>query len=550
MIPKNAPAADVEMLGSYTASAWNANALYTAIGIGGTFIETWGNAYSQNVMGILGQFKRNGNVDLYTPWGQVVLTALGNITSAHVRVYFTGVTLIVTSGCNWTLAWSSIDLYLAYNGVGEYNALHVAAGSISGAGYDERLNDTLLQIDGSLSPSPPYTSSCAPRAIDTASTAADSQSMSGGYRPYVSGVPTPDSIVLDGSSAGGTCPCSIGLPGISGTNSYNVGISNSVSSSLTVTPVTVSCAGCTPPSVAAFTTVFTTTQTIARTVSIKGSMVGVVGQNTTGIWTCDNNGVMTSGSSNVPSTSPPTTCASTRSSYYNVETTNDIFIIPFRIPVCPPPFGCTPPCAIIRCQWGGQAVVSWPSLPPCTSVSLFIDNTHDDNAIVYRSQTDDITIKMTRYNFADVMDTFTVFTAGGAIAHAKHISIACGSINDLWIVFDDNTTTWITRSTNAGNNWSTPVSIATGTWPKGAVDLASATEFCVIYDGTKYNCWRKTTSDAVFKNVGTIVTAPAGGGGLTIRPSVNPIAIFEITDVSGNVVRYISSNMGVNWTLS
>jgi hypothetical protein len=93
------------------------------------------------------------------------------------------------------------------------------------------------------------------------------------------------------------------------------------------------------------------------------------------------------------------------------------------------------------------------------------------------------------------------------------------------------------------------MSVAPGTWPEPAIDAISATQFVAISDGANYNCWRMTTSDASFSNVGTICAGSGAKVGLTVRQSVKRELIFEIS-IAGTVQRYISYNMGVNWNAS
>jgi len=179
-----------------------------------------------------------------------------------------------------------------------------------------------------------------------------------------------------------------------------------------------------------------------------------------------------------------------------------------------------------------------------------VDLACDSNGIVYRCLSDGSQILLLRFNFADVNDMFTAFTpTSSAPTTCNNASIACGPTNKLLIVFDDGTTTWIIRSTNAGQTWSAPMSVAPGTWPEPAIDAISATQFVAISDGANYNCWRMTTSDASFSNVGTICAGSGAKVGLTVRQSVKRELIFEIS-IAGTVQRYISYNMGVNWNAS
>ena len=165
--------------------------------------------------------------------------------------------------------------------------------------------------------------------------------------------------------------------------------------------------------------------------------------------------------------------------------------------------------------------------------------------MIFSARCDTTKINLVRYNFADVDDTFTAFT--GTCSHPG-ISIAANGL--LFIFFDDGTTTYLIESTNYGQKWSSPVSIATGTWPKPCVDPLPNAEFVAIYDGANYNCWRMLNGESVFTEVGMIVTAPAGQGGMTVRRSVLGELVFEVSNGSGAVLRLIGTNMGVNWTLT
>lgn len=171
-----------------------------------------------------------------------------------------------------------------------------------------------------------------------------------------------------------------------------------------------------------------------------------------------------------------------------------------------------------------------------------IDLTRDRFGMVYSALSDGSQITVSRFNFADVNDTFTAFTGT-----ANNAGICCTPKNYLFIVYDDGTTSYIIRSTNSGKTWSSPMSVATGTWPEPAVDETSATEFMAIHDGAQFNCWVKRTEDVDFVQKGKIVTVAAGKSGLIVRSSVNNELVFEVSD-SGTIRRFLGTNMGVNWS--
>jgi len=175
------------------------------------------------------------------------------------------------------------------------------------------------------------------------------------------------------------------------------------------------------------------------------------------------------------------------------------------------------------------------------SLGLGVDLTHDKFGIVYAVISGGTNLIATRFNFADVNDIFTAYSGT-----ALNAGIACTPSRGLFIVFDDGTTSYIIRSTNAGQDWSSPVSVATGTWPEPCIDDLSGTEFIAISDGTTYHCYRKTNQETTFTNVGAIVSVTPGKSGMTVRGSVGRQVIFEVSD-SGTVRRFVSTNMGVAW---
>jgi hypothetical protein len=368
MIHKNQAPTDYQFLGAYDATAFASNPLYSIDSFGGFIQVTWGNAYVENAMGILGSFALNENFNLHTPWGQYLVGPLpGAISSGHLRVVIANCALAVTADCHWTLSWDSVTCYLQYGGGAETSVLTAAAGSMSGAGYDERLNTTELGTGWTVNPGS-YTSSCIARPVDAAVSAADSLSMGGGYEYKGSGGAwVQDAVEFDTSGSGGTCSCSEPLPAISGTDSYNVGLANQISASVTVNAYPISCPACISPSGTAFDTDQTTVFTSVDYVRIKASSSSVTSQTVSDTWACNLNGFGTSGTSSSTTASPPTVCSSQRES-------SRAYIKYTKISVAdgsgsPPPCIDPPDCYACAgpdgCSWTAQANVDWPTLPAC-----------------------------------------------------------------------------------------------------------------------------------------------------------------------------------------
>ena len=94
---------------------------------------------------------------------------------------------------------------------GEVVVFSTGAHSMSGSGYDERLNCT--NLNPILASRPTGTPSCGQSVVSFN----DSSFASGGYEYGPSGGPyTADATVVDASGAGGSCACSASLPVIGG----------------------------------------------------------------------------------------------------------------------------------------------------------------------------------------------------------------------------------------------------------------------------------------------------------------------------------------------
>lgn len=506
--------------------------------------ETWGRPFSAGIMGaqiLISNTDREPFSNVYriqavTPWFTYDSgSTIGWASTGSFFFWAHGAVLTRDSHCNWTYSFTSFELWGEVNGGSLTLLASTGAQTMSGSGYDERLNCTALLP--TLQYSAPESIICQ-TTVPTGSSSSSSYSLAGGYRYLVGATWTADPVAFDTTGDGGSCSCQAALPALTGSNSWTVTVGFAISGTDNVVSGTLPCGPHCTSSIQHYYTETSTFYFSSTSATVKGKSPNLLSQNVTMSWACGDNGINTSGGSNITSATPFTTCASMRSVITQNQTVS--CDIPPSV-ACIPGSSCAPTPPNLLCNYNGQATLSWPTAPPCSTTSYSLDLAHDPFGIVYEASSDGTTIKCARYDLHSLYQIFTAFTGT-----CENVGIARGVGNDLLIVFDDGTDVWSITSTNAGETWSSPMSVGPGTWPEPAVDDLSGSQFIAIYDGTNYNLWRMSTGQTSFTQVGMIAAAPAGKAGLTVRGSVYRELVFVVSN-AGTIMRYVSSNMGVTW---
>jgi len=330
-------------------------------------VETWGNAFAPGSMGLeILVTNTAGSPDNYriqgiTPWFSYdsgVIT--GWVAAGSYFFLMQGAQLTVQSDCSWTLTFTGLQLWGATNGGASTLLDSCGAQTMSGTGYDERLNCSSM-APAMARPTLPPTYTCSTLASTTGSWAAGCSQI-GGYRYKVGGSWFADPVSFDSSAPSSSCACSASLPGLTGSDSWTVGVGVSISGSVGVTTGSVACPGCTPSSWP-FETQDSTFSSWFTSVTVKGRAPNLRSQTVALAWDCDLNAVISSGSSSTTASTAQTTCASLR----GVTIANQsISCATAKAPICPPPpDGCGSLPAAFDCIYDGSSQLSWPTAPSC-----------------------------------------------------------------------------------------------------------------------------------------------------------------------------------------
>lgn len=541
---KNGPATNIQYMDAFSCSNNWASIIEE------DFTETYGVPYSAGVHGWNIHYKATFsgtpqfNVTVTTPWGSVTPTiAPGLVTNAYVRaVWYTQLT--VNSSCDWTVTGGSLVFYMSINGGPETTILTISSSNDSGTGYNEILNVTTMQlsppVSGCLGASLP---SC-PGSLPTAYSNTYTLTQSGGYEPEVGGVYTPDLILLDTTSVSGACsPCAIGLPNISGTNSYNVSISATFTQSLTLGAVdTISCPNCIPSSVP-FQSIIYTDIFYQTSVAIQSKYAFDGQQTITTDWNCylDPGGNTSGGSTNT--TNPGiTTCGSTR---YASQSIGTVWCY-FGHLICSGGGTCIGPSAS-ACCYNAESQLTHPTAPPCTSSTPICAFTRpgDWGYVVYTDGTD---MYVRRY----VLSFDAQF-----IAEVLNISAVSGCWVEgafqgayIFYVKNGDTNVYWTQSIGLEDTWFGDTVIAPGTQVASTYAEPLDMTMSVIFDSGTWTAYTSVGGSPTWVTGGTVVTgAIETQGSLCYEDGSIRQWRFSYPS-SGSIISYVSQDGGNTWTLS
>lgn len=371
MFAKNLSAPeDWQGLLSWSADAYVPNPLYTLLNAIGTLTETWGNAYSAGAMGFFaaGNNKFEGSpvyaYTVVTPWGSYTSPSTAGTVDGYIRIYISQYRLTVGADCTWTFAFESFTAYAGIAGGPESTILSIGAQSMSGGGYDERLNCCILQA--ALPGDSGFTPTC---EFASAGTWSNTCTAAGGYEHGPTGDLQPDPVLLDTSTVSGTCECEQEVPApSSGTsNSYSVSVSATAGGTILQGSGSAPCdePGCTGSSQGYVWESGAFTNTTWET-AIKSKLVPLGEQTVAASWNCTYDDTPSSGSSSSTTSPAETTCADLRTVAYAFQytlcrTSPDI--------ECIAPAECHYP-AVYNCSYSAQAQLLWPMLPPCVPASI------------------------------------------------------------------------------------------------------------------------------------------------------------------------------------
>ena len=557
LIHKNQAAKEyVFGIASMSSTGVGTRALYSIEESGANAIEGWGNTPVSGSMGIfMSIYNVETSIPSYaggcvTPWGSytIPLTA-GTLSTGYLYCVMTGTTLTVDAACNWTLSFTALNVYCS---VGTNPVLTIGPQTMSGSGYDERLNYT--QLSPILNVSATYTPTCDQPVVSNN----DSSNCTGGYKYGPTGGPyTQDSVLIDTTSPGGSCVCLDTLPSIGGSTSYGVSCTDSVANTASATTTIVfDCpAGCPIPTVTCCYAYATGEQKFTGCY-VKDKNVSVGSQNIATAWNCQIGSGSTSGSSSVSSSPAYTTCESVRRMTNVTQCHSNCS----AIPVCPPWVApCVPtPCAQ-KCIWTASSTLTWPTLPPCVPGAF--------NLVDY-----DVSLPFTHGRLTYNTGTSTMWTGyapnGNPYAWADldsglNIQSATTRWQDhnnspLGILYDagGGNLNWL-QTLNEGNSFTSPMTIASGLATGGFFDFEECSDFSRVFmweEGASapYTLYFKVLDAQLNVIVPRTITNVTNADKASIRIKEYPIsgggkAYGLLYSVSG-VLTFLTSKDWANWS--
>jgi hypothetical protein len=492
MTHKNKPATDYEFrLG------WVSSGIVTGSFDTGGMNETWGNPYSSFIHGIgctatnnlhTGQYK----VDVVTPWGSWTSGwVTGAISTANFRCAAHNWALTVNTDCTWSLAFDALVIYLTLNSGTETAVVTIGATAQTGTSYDERLNITHLQT--SLGIAIPSAATC----TSTSSSSSSASIYTGGYRyKNALGAWVYDAVALDNSSpSGGSCTCTAVLPTLTATSVYDVSGSSGFSFVI-VRSANRMVDGCSPPwpSPTHFTVwdINSDFKTWSSNVSIKDRTTLVGDQNIASGWDCIlTPGGSTSGSSSTTTTPAFTTCASGRGVMNSTHQILNCYT-PHEPPGCVLPF--VP--SDNSCQYDGSAVLTWPTLPPCTpsilnSLGYDVSRSLRHVRVYGDATTHALTMGCAGNTLPQTWtDLVTTLTATWARPRFQDQ----GSTWPIGLFYGDGTNCYFAQSYDCGATWGSPISMASGTigdFEEGANGLRWFYKVLSSDGGATFDVWHQ-----------------------------------------------------------
>lgn len=134
-------------------------------------------------------------------------------------------------------------------------------------------------------------------------------------------------------------------------------------------------------------------------------------------------------------------------------------------------------------------------------------------------------------------------------------SIPCASIaqhpnGGLVLAYENvDGNTQFVESQNFGRTWGDGTMITDAQAVAIAIDPASGVQYAAIWRSDSYECYRKLTDTASWVLRGTICTTTDKSAALEVSPESSN-CLVAVVQVADDVVRYVSLDGGLNWTLA
>lgn len=164
--------------------------------------------------------------------------------------------------------------------------------------------------------------------------------------------------------------------------------------------------------------------------------------------------------------------------------------------------------------------------------------------IIFAVIATDAAVVLRRFNFAGLNEVRTVLAE--VVDSAQ---VAWHPRGDLKVVYDQSGATKLIESESLGDDWSSPVSVASLTNPAIAIDEKTAIEYVAGHDGSEWRLYRKDYYGQAWTNRSAISVAPTGRAGIEVSSDVLGHLVFMVDD-SGVIRRYISTDFGESWVES
>lgn len=132
-----------------------------------------------------------------------------------------------------------------------------------------------------------------------------------------------------------------------------------------------------------------------------------------------------------------------------------------------------------------------------------------------------------------------------ADVESTEAQIAVGTQGQLWIASCEGGTVYTRLSTDHGDTWSDPVSVASGTEVAFAIDDKTAAQYMVVWSDPDFVCHRSRDGGATWEEAGVVVTDDEARGGLEISPEADRRLTFALS--GDEIRRFVSTDFGENW---
>jgi|GEM_PF-3648080 len=130
--------------------------------------------------------------------------------------------------------------------------------------------------------------------------------------------------------------------------------------------------------------------------------------------------------------------------------------------------------------------------------------------------------------------------------HACGIAYTAGRKAGLAVVYDKDGSIYRTESFSEGKDWTTAVSIATGTYPQTCYDQTTRIEYTTYYDGGNAHVIMKK-GEGNYGSPVTIASSDEAPCAIEVLPGTREHKIVAAVVQSGVIVRYVSTNDGKTW---